>query len=59
MQEVEKRDPEWKKLDVRCCHGILWVQSTCSVIMEPISLRIFLSMSLDDVLITIDKTELV
>ena len=42
-------DPEWKKLDV----------STCSVIMEPISLRIFLSMSLDDVLITIDKTELV
>ena len=43
---------------LRCCHGILWVRSTCSVIMEPVSLKIFLSMSLDDVLITIDKTEL-
>ena len=53
-----ERDPELKKLKVRCCHGILWIQSTCSVIMEPVSLRIFLSMSLDAVLITIDKTEL-
>ena len=47
-----------EKVKSKMLSCILWVQSTCSVIMEPVSLRIFLSMSLDDVLITIDKTEL-
>ena len=60
LQEAKKRDPEWIKFKVRYCHGILWVQSTCSVIVEPVSLRIFLSVSLLMMCSSpIDKTELV
>ena len=46
LQEVKERDPEWIKFKVRCRHGIQWAQSICSVILEPVLLRIFLSMSL-------------
>ena len=57
---MEKRDPDLMKFKVRHFdfHGMQWVQSTCSVILEPALLRIFFSnyVSFDDV---IDKTELV
>ena len=61
LQEVKERDPELIKFGVRYCHGILWVQSTCSVILEPACFveDFLVSVSFDDVLITIDKTELV
>ena len=37
-----------------------WVQSTCSVLLEPVSFEGFLvNVSFDDELITTDKTELV
>ena len=61
LQEVKERDPELIKFGVRYCHGILWVQSTCSVILEPACFveDFLVSVSFDDVLITIDKAELV
>ena len=49
LQEVVERDPECIQFGVRYCHGMQWfswVQSTCSVSLEPVSLTIFLSMSL-------------
>ena len=64
LQQVKLRDPEWKKFIVRYCHVTQWVlivgskyiQCLCQSLLDG---GLSCQCLFDDVLITIDKTELV
>ena len=58
LQAVKEREPEWIKFNVRYCLGHN-SGFKVHVILEPVSEDFLVNVSFDDVLITIDKTELV